>query len=285
MFLTLWLGATHQAEARFILNDLNFNDGAQWEMVGVSLYNFKESPYQKEIGTFTLNNLQLLRKAQQEWNLEPMHQDHCEHHYALKFYRNKHLVKTLRVNLECQYITEGLYSFKFLPQMLLEMKSSFKRIPFSTVHYRDLNRLRKAIDIIKRTPGVYLYNDVEKYRHDGFFVLKTPTVPWNVDRDSLMQAVKNDLRQKVNTTDFHVEPYLFYFEDSTHLSFRYFVYCSQSFAALFETKSRMMTAHWRSHLAFKDPGDERVSVVVIGVDRRRYHELVGEYMDDDLDLY
>ena len=82
-----------------------------------------------------INNLNLMKK---QWNVVPFYQDNCEYHYVLKFYNGKKLIKTLKVNLFCNYVTEDVFSYTFDPIWLTQRRSLYQNVNWSKFSFSDL---------------------------------------------------------------------------------------------------------------------------------------------------
>lgn len=253
-----------------ILDDLDFSEG-DWTVVAVSLHNYQLVPLQKELGTFKIDDIEILKEMQRSWDLEPFYYDYCEHHYALKFYKGKKLMKTLKVNLYCEYITVGLFSYKFPKSFLLKYKYAFKRLPWARIRFRNLQTLRLALQRIQNAKDVYLYDDYKIYDYDGFFMIGVNKQNWNVNRDSLLKVVKNYVRRVTGTSNFYIKQYIFYLTDEWKLNFRYFIYCDKRIFDIYKARSRFWMTRWRSHLQVNGG---IIKIIVVGVNRERYFKLV-----------
>lgn len=259
-----------RVNAKHLLADLNFDSGT-WEMVCISVYNHNPSKLQQRLGTFALQSKRILREMQQNWNFRPMYEDHCDYHFVLKFYRDKELMKTLRVNVVCNYISEGVFSYDFNPELLLANETHHQKQPWSLVRFKSLEQLRAAVPRLQAAPMVYIYQDVKPYEHDGYFILGTPDLHWNVDRDSVLKAVQARVRQKFGDDRFYVVPYIFFMNEKYEISLRFIVYCSKEQARKFGDKD--VRASWRSHFDYRDP-DDLIEIVVVGVDDKSYFKVV-----------
>lgn len=264
-----------KVQAKNLLADLDLSKG-NWEMVGVKLYNYKMTPIQEELGTFVLQNPNALKKMQAKWDFAPCFEDYCDYHYALKFYRNKQLVKTLKVNLVCGYITEGLLSYKFDPALFTEHKSHYGRLPWSRIHFSDMERLRTALKKLQATPEVYMYQDVKPFAYDGYFVLGIDGLKWSVNRDSIMKVVGQKVEKLTGSNNFYIEPLLFFMNEKFELSFRFNIYCDEKFANKYiKGDPKNVTAEWRSHFEYLDDDDKTIMLVVIGVNQEKYNRIVN----------
>jgi len=265
-----------------VLNDLDLNDGANYEIVGVSLHNYKLMPFQEEMKTWIIRRNSVIREMKRTWAFPLTFDDYCDWHYALKIYRDYQLVKTLKVNLHCGYVTDGYLSYAFDPQVLYALKPYMQPISWSAIHYFQLPSLRKAATAFHRTPDVYLYDELEPYLYDGYFVIGIDNLHWRVSRDSVFFALEDRLAGLLGTEDFHLEPqFTFVSDDFSKISLRFKVYCSET---LFRTYKRQVrphhiTAHWRDHFRFVDPDHtnperRKVQILVIGMTRERYFQLM-----------
>lgn len=271
--------------------DLDLNDGARWELVGVKLFNFKPLAIQEELGTFILRDTAVLKTVQRTWAGRPFYRDYCDYHYAIKLYRNGELVKTLRINLDCHYISVGVLSYEFDPDLLLRHRKHFQQLPWIEVTYRDPFTLRRAIAAVEAEPNAYFYHDVAPYREDGYFVLGVDSLKFDTNRDSLLQEVEKELYRRTFVQDFIVRPQIIFIDTGTlDLSFRFEVYCDEAvysayrkYATSYVSQAGKFrtTAHWRSHFVtwrFEPGGNAKeeaadVKLVIVGLNRAGYERL------------
>lgn len=259
-----------QALHKPLLADLNLGRGT-WEMVAVSLHNHNIVDLQNQLGTFVLDNPEVLTDMQRDWAFRPMYEDYCDYHYILKFYQDKRLVKSLKVNLHCNYITDGVLSYHFAPEALTKHKAHFRRVSWAMRKYTDLAKLREAVDKLEQLPDVYFYQDVRPYRYDGYFTMKSDNLPWNVDRDSLIRATEGQLRAATGSNDFFVHPYIYYMVGEREISFRFQVFTSRQTGERYARHGQHLVTEWRPHL--KTPGDF-VLLTMVGISQRRYNQVV-----------
>lgn len=264
-----------------LLKDLNLNDGADWELVGVSLYNSRLHPLQEELKTWIIRNPAVLDSLQRKWVFRPMYEDWCDWHYALKFYRNRKVQKTLKVNLICGYITDGYLSYEFSPELLEELQGYMRKINWSGITYYNLDNLRYATRKFRAAEDVYLYTDINPYLHDGFFVIGIDSLYWRVNRDSVRSEVEQKIKLFTNREDFYLEPrFVFLSEDYNRIHLRFNVYCSRDF---YDTYRRLagisdITAHWRDHFHYQNPNQQdtrKVRIVVVNMTRERYVRMMN----------
>lgn len=172
-------------------------------MVGVSLTNYQPVAIQEKLGTFIMSDPTILRQNSAKMELRrdlrgllriPL----C----ALKFYRNGDLQKTLRVNLRCNYTTDEAFSYRFTEKDLTEFQRGFKPIRWSRIRYSDLDLLQTAVTQLDRMPGVYWYGDVKQFNFDGEFSVAVNDLPWNVNRDSLVESLTDLMRSRTGRDDF-----------------------------------------------------------------------------------
>jgi len=271
LLLTAWLCLAVQVKAEYLLSDLNFDVGS-WEVVGVSLHNYAAVPLQQEIGTFVLRNVDAMKQMQQEWNLSPTYEDHCDYHYVLKFYRDKQLVKSLKINLQCNYITAGAMSYGFDPQLLVKHQDFLRQTPWSFVRYTDLTKLRNAMTKLKSTPNIYIFQDVRPYEYDGVFTLRTDGHAWNVNRDSLRTEMEKQVKQLSGNDNFYLVPYLLFMDNNWKLSFRFDVYCNEDLYTNYATQAKKnVSVKWQRHFAI--PNDF-VIVTIVGLNQDMYNKLI-----------
>ncbi len=256
--------ALNGLEAKQLLSDLDLTSG-RWEMIGVSLVNYQQVEIQEQLGTFILSDPNTIRKIQQTWDFEEVFEDYCAYHYALKFYRNGDLQKTLRVNLKCNYITDEAFSFQFTEKEFTEFRRFFKPIRWSRVRYSDLDKLQIAVDKLDRMPGVYWYGDVKQYDFDGEFSVAVNDLPWNANRDSVVNDITDYLRNKTGRDDFYItQKYWLLSDDFETMSLKLNIFCDQPFYDAYSLGG-VQTA-WRSHLSEAS----FVQIVVIGMSKQDY---------------
>lgn len=236
-------------------------------MIGVSLRNATLHPVQDSLGTFICKDKNILSKIQEEWDFGPMFEDVCDYHYAIKFYKDGELKLTLRVNLNCRYITLGGAAFDFSPQDLLRYKSSFKPINWSRITFKNLEVLREAVQKIDSLPNVYPYQDIKPYLYSGYFTVGYENLFWNIDKDSLTNEVTKEIRTLSGRKDFYVMP-TFVFVQGDYMRIRYEVYCEQAFLQSYRGP---VTAGWRSHLEYSD----QVQIITIGLSRENYQKIMA----------
>ncbi|MBX3102005.1 MAG: hypothetical protein KF690_05815 [Bacteroidetes bacterium] len=274
----LWLAALCSPGPLFaepLLADLELEEGV-WELAVVSLHNYNASPLQEEYGTFLVRNTHALRQMKQSWQGHPFFEDNCDYHYALKFYQNRKLRKTLLLNLNCQYITEGMFSYTFDPQLLFRFRAYFERVPWSNINYSDIRKLRTAIQRLENQQQFYFYHDVKPYQYDGCFVLKTTGHKPDADRDSLVRVLADYIAWHAESRDFHIVPHLLYLDDRDRLAIRYEVYCNEDLARKYlGREQRNVVAWWRSHLEWIDQENKTLTLTVVGISQKRYNQVMG----------
>jgi hypothetical protein len=276
----LWYVGMGNARAKYVLEDLNLDDGATWELIGVRLHNYNMVRAQEEWGTFICRDLGALKQMQQTWNLAPMYEDWCDYHYSLKIYRNGRLMKTLRANLKCNYLTIGYMSYKFDESYLRQHARSFKPMNWSDITFTDMFKLRKALKRFEGDATVYLYDDAKPYFEDGYFVVGIDNLHWSANRDSVMRALADELRRLTQSEAYYFQPHVTFMDDKMRFSFRFNVYCSEELYNRYKQARPSMgtvTAHWRSHFAFwHSPEPPSVKITVVGMTQDKYKRLMAD---------
>lgn len=272
LILSISLALNTFAEPKKMLEDLDFSDG-EWEMVGVSLHNYWLVPIQSEIRHFVLRNREVLQHMKKNWIFEQTYNDYCEHHYALRFYRNGKMMKFLKVNLHCGYISDGGLSYKMDSSQFTQYKQFFFPLKLSRVGYRSLNNIRRAINILSEQKDVWLYYDPIPYQYDGFFVVKIDSLPWNVNRDSVLLEMKKKITSYAASSEFYLKQFIYFIDDGIQ-SIRYEVYCGKELAQ--KVPKNIITAGWRGHFEYSD----RIDLVFVGINKREYYQLIkGDFND------
>ncbi len=272
--LLVWIcfwGTVQGLEAKKLLEDLDLSTG-RWEMVGVSLTNYQPVAIQEKLGTFIMSDPTILRQIQQKWSFEETYEDYCEYHYALKFYRNGDLQKTLRVNLRCNYITDEAFSYRFTEKDLTEFQRGFKPIRWSRIRYSDLDLLQTAVTQLDRMPGVYWYGDVKQFNFDGEFSVAVNDLPWNVNRDSLVESLTDLMRSRTGRDDFYItQKYWLLSDDFEKMSLKLNIFCDEPFFKSYNLGG--VVTNWRNHLSEQS----FVQIVVIGMSKEEYFTAMKGY--------
>ncbi|MCS7162364.1 MAG: hypothetical protein NZ958_03430 [Bacteroidia bacterium] len=256
LHLTLFLYA--------ILGDLDFSRG-KWTLVGVSLPNYAPHPLQQRFSAFLLQDSAILCEMQKLWVGRTFYEDYCDYHFALKLYEGRTLRKTLKVNLRCGYITEGVFSYSFSPEWLERFASAFRPIYWSRVWFRYNERLQLAVRALLEAEEVFFYEEPEPYLFEGKFILAWDSLPWRVDRDSLYRAVQAKVMAAFPPGRVYVRPYFFYLDDKALLHFRFEVFCNR---VDFEAYGRRLpfSVSWQPHI---QPGEAK-RLILIGVNREKF---------------
>ncbi|MDB4286067.1 hypothetical protein N9933_02075 [bacterium] len=249
-----------------ILGDLNFQEG-KWAIVGIPLHNYKFLPIQSELGTFIIKNKDAISRIQYNWDLEPTFEDKCDYHYSLKFYKDNILVRTVKLNLFCGYLTWDGLSYEFGPINFEEFKASSNEIEWSRITFSDLNLLEKAVKTLDSKSNVYWYEDVSPYYYPGYFMVGVNRLPWNVNMDSLDREIHTMVATRSSSDAFYLKKY-FHVIRNDRMYVRYLVNCSEEFSYLFPREDQYL--QWRSHLH----GRDSVRIVAIGVDQEKYRRLM-----------
>ncbi len=261
------LFATFTTSAKKVIEDLDFDTG-DWALIGVPLHNYKSLPIQRDLGTFITKDRAFMQQIQQSWDLALTFEDKCDYHYALKFYREGELINTIKLNLHCGYLTSDGFSYSFNPSEFERFKQHAKPISWSRISFGDLDLLKKAIQRLDKTKGVYWYEDIDQYRYPGYFMLSVNGLPWSSNLDSLHTTIQAQIQAQVNSDRFYLKKYYHVFRyDYIHV--RYIVNCEESLAKRVEMKQAL---GWRSHLA----GRDSVRIVAIGVDEQKYWKIMDK---------
>jgi len=221
--------------AEKIIGDMDFSKG-DWAMVGVPLHNYKKLPIQEELSTFISKDINLMKEIQKGWDLEMTFEDKCDYHYALKFYNGRELVRTITLNLYCGYATYDGLSYDFNPKEFERLKKGSSKIPWSRISFSDTDLMKKAIDLLDDTDGIYWYEDVNQYKFPGYFMLSVGEMPWSANTDSLYEAVSNRVYNLGNSKQYHLQEYYRQIVDDK-LMVRYIISCDQPLAKKLESKS------------------------------------------------
>jgi len=262
----LAFGLVSSLQARKLLDDLDLSEG-RWELVGVSLANYQLLPIQLDLGTFIVKEPHVLRKMQDEWDFEEKFDDYCDYHYALKFYKNGDLQKTLRVNLVCNYITDGGLSFEYTKSDFMAFRRYFQPIRWSRIRFKDTELLQKSVPILDQAPGVYWYGDVQQYNFDGEFSITVNNLPWNANRDSVIADMTGQYRQRYNREDFYITTkYWLISDDFETMTLRLNVFCDEDFYVNYKGKD--VITRWRNHFSEQS----FVQLVVIGMSQKEYYQ-------------
>lgn len=264
--LVMLVGAFCGLQAKKMLADLDLTTG-RWEMVGVSLTNYQQVDLQDKLGTFILSDPNAIRQMQAKWDFEETFEDYCEYHYALKFYRNGDLQKTLLVNLRCNYITDQAFSYHFTEKEFVEFQRFFKPIRWSRVRFSDLDLLQKAVVQLDRMPGIYWYGDVKQYNFKGEFSVSINDLPWNANRDSVVTEITEYVQSKIGRDDFYItQKYWLLSDDFETMSLKLNIFCDEAFYKAYNLGG--VVTNWRSLLSEQN----FVQIVVIGMSKEEYFQ-------------
>ena len=273
LFALLILLSVVPVSARRVLSGLDFSQG-EWKMVGVSLHNYHLMPIQEKLGTFVLKDAQILQKIQMEWDFEEKFDDYCDYHYALKFYKDGNLVRTLRANLLCNYISWGGLSFEFTQEDLLEYRRYFRPIQWSRIRFRDPELLKIAIHELEVLDDVYWYGDMKQYDFNGFFLTGVDSLPWNANRDSVADTITSQLAIDMGRDDFYLTVSHWYMtDDLNYMHLRFRIYSSEDFALAYPRKDVLV--RWRtqySQQAF-------IQIMVIGLNKKQYYQAMKQHLN------
>ena len=252
-------------QARPIISDLDFSKG-KWALIGIPLHNYRNLPVQSEMQTFISKDKRFFEELKQKWDFDMTFEDKCDYHYALKFYRDGELVKTLKLNLLCGYINSDGLAFEFDPSEFKTFKYNAERVDWSRISFGDHDNLKKAISVLDKSKEVYWYDEVRQFKYQGFFMISINKLPWSSDRDSLYNKVNDILSYQTRGGDFFLQEY-FHEVSGDFLSVRYLVNCDEF---LVDMLNGSQYIKWRSHFHNRDS----VSVVAIGIDKRKYWKLL-----------
>lgn len=257
-----------------LLADLDFTTG-RWEMVGVSLHNYHPLPIQSELGTFICTDPYIMKQIQQKWDCEEVYEDYCDYHYALKFYRNGELMRTLRVNLLCNYVTLGGLSYYFDTERLVEYRRYFRSVKWSRIRFREMDLLTESVQRLDKMPGVYWYGDVQQYNFEGYFTAQLDSLPWNADRDSVLNEVTLQLADEMGREDFYLGVRYWTFDEEVNwMTLVVDVFCPKTFYGAYERPN--VTTPWIAHLSEQ----AFIQIVVIGLNKEDYYRVMKDYFQE-----
>ena len=57
--------------------------------------------------------------------------------------------------------------------------------------------LQESVDRIEKVPNVFWYGDVKQYNFEGYFTIRLDSLPWNADRDSVLDEATEQLADKM----------------------------------------------------------------------------------------
>lgn len=271
LILLFALAITQQANARKLLDHLNLESG-HWVMVGVSLHNYKILPIQEELGTFIVKDIYTLTQIKEEWEFEEKYDDYCDFHYAMKFYRNGQLMETMLVNLHCNYITIAGLSYEFNEDIFRKHEEHFQRTKWSRIRFSDLDMLKGAVEELDLLRGIYWYGDVKQYNFKGNFMMGLDHIPWDSNRDSLVEVVTDRIAALTNREDFYVSTHVWYLSDDfEEMTIRFNVFCNDDFFEDYRKVDDEWLASWRNHFSEQS----FVQIVVIGLNKRDYFRIMN----------
>lgn len=257
-----------QVKADKILESMDFTSG-KWECVAVTLLNSYQHPLQETYGTFMIRDAAVLSKVREEWDLEYSFNDYCDYHYALKFYRDGILQKTLLVNLYCHYISDGGLSYSFTSEQFTRYSSYFQKVKWSRIRFSNMQKLQAAIDIIGKHKEYLWYGDVKPYKFSGSFRIGINGLPWNTNRDSLVDAVYDEISAEMKTNAFYVRQGPWFISDDLEtMDIRLDIYCDEAFYKKYPWDDAM--TGWQGQFSEQD----YIQIVVIGLDKETFFKLM-----------
>ena len=266
LILFIFIGSVVSGQGKAILDDLDLSSG-KWEMIGVSLTNYKLLPIQLDLGTFIVRESHVLEKMQSSWDFEEKFDDYCDYHYALKFYRNGELMKTVRVNLVCNYVSVGGLSYEYDLDDFMEYKRYYRSIRWSRIRFKDYDLLQRSVNVLDDAPDVYWYGDVQQYNFGGEFSITIDDLPWNANRDSVIAEVSADIQDRMGREDFYISTkYWLISEDLEHMTLRLNVYCDEDLYKDYAYDN--VITRWRGHFSEQS----FVQIVVIGMSQSEYYK-------------
>ncbi len=208
-----------------------------------------------------------MKELQTDWDLNLSFDDICDLHYALKIYHNQRLVRTLKLNLHCQYLSFDGFAYSFDPSEFTKFRAYAKPVPWSRIGFQDAQLLRKAIGTLEQRDWVYWYDDVYPYQYPGYFMLAIDELPWDTDRDSLFQVVGMKIMEKTGSRQFYLSED-FHMTRGYKMDIRYLVNCDERLAKKLKKYQHLP---WRSHL---DNEEGKVYIVAIGINEENFRQLM-----------
>jgi len=263
--LILSVAMSISVQAEKIMDDMNFSQG-DWVLIGVPIHNVQNLPVQKELGTFISHDRNLMQQIKQQWDLPLTFKDKCDYHYEIKFYESGKLKRTFLINLFCGTLYDEGLSYKFDPRLFEEIRTVAKPVDWSRITFGNLDLLRKAIRILDDTPEVFWYRDVQPYLYPGYFLIRVVNIPWDANMDTVYNNIHDMVESKVRSSNFYLQEHVASM-DGDYKAVKYAIYCDQSTSRRYGPGKYI---NWRSHFFGKDS----VQVVAIGIDLKRYLELV-----------
>jgi len=265
------LSVCSAARAENILSSLDFDGGSKWALIGVPITNYKALPIQRDLGTFITQDIDLMKKLQQDWDLDITFDDNCDAHYLLKFYKDGELALSLKVNLYCGYLDANQLGYQFDPSEFERFRTDTKSISWAKITFGNQTLLQKAIQKMGNAEGIYWYdNSVQSYLYPGYFMAQCPNLPWDADNDSARFRLEVQLEMTTgDSVNYYIEEHLVEVADDLNTKrISYKVHCDQDFSTKATIQNRYM--QWRSHWASTDS----ISIIAIGVDKKRYQEIM-----------
>lgn len=264
--LFIFIGSVISGQGKAILEDLDLSTG-KWEMIGVSLTNYKLLPIQLDLGTFIVKESHVIKKMQESWDFEQKFDDYCDYHYALKFYRNGELMKTIRLNLVCNYVSVGGLSYEYSMDDFMDYRRYYRSIRWSRIRFKDYDLLQRSVGVLDDAPDVYWYGDVQQYNFSGEFSITIDDLPWDANRDSVIAEVTADIQDRMGREDFYISTkYWLISDDLEHMTLRLNVYCDEDLYKDYAYDN--VITRWRGHFSEQS----FVQIVVIGMSQSEYYK-------------
>lgn len=262
----VFAGTMLSGQGKALLEDLDLSTG-KWELIGVSLTNYNLLPIQLDLGTFIVRESHVIDKMKAKWDFEEKFDDYCDYHYALKFYRNGELMKTVKVNLVCDYASVGGLSYEFSMENFMEFRRYYRSIRWSRIRFQDYDLLQRSVDVLDEAPNIYWYGDVQQYSFSGEFSITVDDLPWNANRDSVIAGVTQQIRESMGREDFYITTkYWLISDDLEHMTLRLNVFCHEDLYKNYAQDN--VITRWRSHFSEQS----FIQIVVIGMSQNEYYK-------------
>lgn len=251
-----------------LLAGLDFTQG-NWSLIGVSLHNAAPIPEQTEWGTFMITDRNQLLAIQEAWRGPLAFNDFCDYHYAIKLYKDDALVKTILLNLRCNYATTEGLAYTFTAEQLHLLKPE-RRLPWSRIRFTDMERVRLALARLPRHKQIFFYEPYAELQYDGFVTLALNGRHWREPRVQLMDSLSNLIEASLGHRGFHLEEYAQFTDDAITYDYRYKLYLNEPSAQ--RLPPGLATLSWQAHLAHAP----HIQLIVVGINERDYRRIMNQ---------
>jgi hypothetical protein len=211
-----------------ILSKLNFEDG-RWKFFGIAGKN-KQNSLQDSIGNFYVNDIDVLKSIQKNWDLE----EHigayaCGYHYKFVFIQNDSIEHYWMLNLDCNEICGETLCYEFPEDKLRMFFSKLRKIQKAKYEVHDLLIARKLYKKMLSIDTILIESNNYKYwsNFSGVIELEIKENEF-ISNENPIELITKSIKSKYPNEYFLVEEGRSVYSEDNTISKSIFVYCSKS---------------------------------------------------------